>query len=103
MLGHIFIPNQSGAAAFQPGISHAEGEGLLPTPLPPPYLPWEARPSTCFLDRWLPESACWLMVMGKPDQALQELKKVARINGHREAEKTLTVEVRCYCLRPRVW
>ncbi|XP_017514652.3 solute carrier family 22 member 11 isoform X1 [Manis javanica] len=42
---------------------------------------------------WLPESACWLMVMGKPDQALQELKKVARINGHREAEKTLTVEV----------
>ncbi|KAK2508730.1 hypothetical protein MC885_012862 [Smutsia gigantea] len=43
--------------------------------------------------QWLPESACWLIVMGKPDQALQELKKVARINGHREAEKTLTVEV----------
>uniref|UniRef100_A0A452F8T8 Solute carrier family 22 member 11 n=1 Tax=Capra hircus TaxID=9925 RepID=A0A452F8T8_CAPHI len=30
---------------------------------------------------------------GKPDQTLQELKKVAKINGHKEAQKTLTVEV----------
>ncbi|XP_010993059.1 solute carrier family 22 member 11 isoform X1 [Camelus dromedarius] len=42
---------------------------------------------------WLPESARWLIIMGKPDQALQELKKVARINGHKEAQKTLTIEV----------
>ncbi|XP_036115566.1 solute carrier family 22 member 11-like [Molossus molossus] len=42
---------------------------------------------------WLPESARWLIITGKPDQALQELKKVARINGHKEAKKTLTLEV----------
>ncbi|XP_008562208.1 PREDICTED: LOW QUALITY PROTEIN: solute carrier family 22 member 11-like, partial [Galeopterus variegatus] len=42
---------------------------------------------------WLPESARWLIIVGKPDQALQELKKVARINGHKEAKKTLTTEV----------
>nr|XP_003937710.1 solute carrier family 22 member 11 [Saimiri boliviensis boliviensis] len=41
---------------------------------------------------WLPESARWLIIKGKPDQALQELKKVARINGHEEA-KNLTIEV----------
>ncbi|CAN0337162.1 unnamed protein product, partial [Rangifer tarandus platyrhynchus] len=29
----------------------------------------------------------------KPDQMLQELKKVAKINGHKEAQKTLTIEV----------
>nr|XP_019593407.1 PREDICTED: solute carrier family 22 member 11 isoform X1 [Rhinolophus sinicus] len=42
---------------------------------------------------WLPESARWLIITGKPDRALQELKKVARINGHKEAEKTLAMEV----------
>ncbi|XP_009183994.2 solute carrier family 22 member 11 isoform X2 [Papio anubis] len=41
---------------------------------------------------WLPESARWLIIKGKPDQALQELRKVARINGHKEA-KNLTIEV----------
>ncbi|XP_016075721.1 PREDICTED: solute carrier family 22 member 11 [Miniopterus natalensis] len=41
---------------------------------------------------WLPESARWLIITGKADQALQELRKVARINGHREAKKTLTME-----------
>ncbi|XP_012930411.1 solute carrier family 22 member 11 isoform X2 [Heterocephalus glaber] len=43
--------------------------------------------------RWLPESARWLIITGQPDRALQELKKVARINGHKEARKTLTIEV----------
>uniref|UniRef100_A0A452T705 Solute carrier family 22 member 11-like n=1 Tax=Ursus maritimus TaxID=29073 RepID=A0A452T705_URSMA len=43
---------------------------------------------------WLPESARWLIIVGKPDQALQELRKVARINGHKQATKSLTVEVR---------
>ncbi|KAF6334280.1 solute carrier family 22 member 11 [Rhinolophus ferrumequinum] len=42
---------------------------------------------------WLPESARWLIITGKPDRALQELKKVARINGHKEAKKTLSMEV----------
>ncbi|XP_004485321.2 solute carrier family 22 member 11 [Dasypus novemcinctus] len=42
---------------------------------------------------WLPESARWLIIMGKPDQGLRELKRVARINGHKEAQKTLTIEV----------
>ncbi|KAB0377258.1 hypothetical protein FD755_011702 [Muntiacus reevesi] len=34
-----------------------------------------------------------LIIIGKPDQALQELKKVAKINGHKETQKTLTIEV----------
>lgn len=42
---------------------------------------------------WLPESARWLMIRGRPEQALRELRKVARINGHKEAKKTLTIEV----------
>ncbi|XP_070282528.1 solute carrier family 22 member 11 isoform X2 [Myotis yumanensis] len=42
---------------------------------------------------WLPESARWLIITGKPERALQELKKVARINGHKEAKKALTIEV----------
>ncbi|XP_015424551.1 PREDICTED: solute carrier family 22 member 11 isoform X2 [Myotis davidii] len=42
---------------------------------------------------WLPESARWLIITGKPERALEELKKVARINGHREAKKALTIEV----------
>ncbi|XP_022363201.1 solute carrier family 22 member 11 isoform X1 [Enhydra lutris kenyoni] len=42
---------------------------------------------------WLPESARWLIITGKPEQALQELRKVARINGHKEATTSLTVEV----------
>ncbi|XP_062053778.1 solute carrier family 22 member 11 isoform X2 [Lepus europaeus] len=42
---------------------------------------------------WLPESARWLIITGKPDRALRELTKVARINGHKEAKKTLTMEV----------
>ncbi|EFB26243.1 hypothetical protein PANDA_004841, partial [Ailuropoda melanoleuca] len=46
-----------------------------------------------FKFQWLPESARWLIIVGKPDQALQELRKVARINGHKQATKSLTVEV----------
>ncbi|XP_005384649.1 PREDICTED: solute carrier family 22 member 11 isoform X2 [Chinchilla lanigera] len=42
---------------------------------------------------WLPESARWLIITGRPDRALQELKKVARINGQNEAKKTLTIQV----------
>uniref|UniRef100_A0A8C0XNI1 Solute carrier family 22 member 11 n=1 Tax=Castor canadensis TaxID=51338 RepID=A0A8C0XNI1_CASCN len=50
---------------------------------------------------WLPESARWLIITGKVDQALRELKKVAKINGHKEAKKTLTTEVRL-CSQPSV-
>ncbi|XP_004437875.1 PREDICTED: solute carrier family 22 member 11 [Ceratotherium simum simum] len=49
--------------------------------------------ATFLISWWLPESARWLIITGKPNQALQELKKVARINGHTEAKKTLSIEV----------
>ncbi|XP_058545454.1 solute carrier family 22 member 11 isoform X4 [Neofelis nebulosa] len=42
---------------------------------------------------WLPESARWLIITGKPEQGLRELHKVAKINGHEEATKSLTIEV----------
>ncbi|XP_037374175.1 solute carrier family 22 member 11 [Talpa occidentalis] len=45
------------------------------------------------LSWWLPESARWLIIMDKPEQALRELQKVARINGQKEAKNTLTIEV----------
>ncbi|XP_053515010.1 uncharacterized protein LOC119050234 [Artibeus jamaicensis] len=43
--------------------------------------------------RWLPKSTRRLISAGKPDRAPQELKKVARINGVKDARKTLTREV----------
>uniref|UniRef100_G3TUS7 Solute carrier family 22 member 11 n=1 Tax=Loxodonta africana TaxID=9785 RepID=G3TUS7_LOXAF len=49
--------------------------------------------ATFLANWWLPESARWLIIMGKPDKGLQELKKVARINGQKEAKKTLTIEI----------
>ncbi|XP_006149908.1 solute carrier family 22 member 11 [Tupaia chinensis] len=51
---------------------------------------------------WMAESARWLIIMGKPDQALLELQKVARINGHKEAKKTLTIEVLTTCMEEEV-
>lgn len=45
------------------------------------------------LSWWMPESARWLITKGQTERALQELRKVARINGHKEAKKTLTIEV----------
>lgn len=90
----------------QPDTSSAEG-GPLPTCPHPHSGPGrespvcrkkaEAQPSSCFLNRWLPESARWLIVTGKPEQGLQELHKVARINGHKEATKSLTIQVSCSC------
>ncbi|KAM9078731.1 LOW QUALITY PROTEIN: solute carrier family 22 member 11 [Megaptera novaeangliae] len=72
-------------------------------PPPPPHMTWgecpiytkktKTQPSTCFFNRWPPESARWLIMVGKTDRALQELKKVAKINGHKEAKKTRTIEV----------
>ncbi|XP_051820612.1 solute carrier family 22 member 12 [Antechinus flavipes] len=42
---------------------------------------------------WLAESARWLIIMGKTDRGLHALRKVAGINGKKEARDTLTAEI----------
>ncbi|XP_040604715.1 solute carrier family 22 member 12 isoform X2 [Mesocricetus auratus] len=42
---------------------------------------------------WLPESARWLLTVGKVDQGLKELQRVAAINRKKTEGDTLTVEV----------
>ncbi|XP_063293477.1 solute carrier family 22 member 6-B-like [Pelobates fuscus] len=41
---------------------------------------------------WIPESGRWLVLTGKSQKAIKELKKVARINGFKEEGEKLTVE-----------
>ncbi|NXO81092.1 S226A protein, partial [Sitta europaea] len=41
---------------------------------------------------WLTESARWLVMVGRSHQALQELQKVARINGKKEEGDKLDIE-----------
>ncbi|XP_020633129.3 solute carrier family 22 member 6-A [Pogona vitticeps] len=41
---------------------------------------------------WFAESARWLVMAGKPDQAVKALKRVARMNGKPEAGDKLTIE-----------
>uniref|UniRef100_A0A493THV3 Major facilitator superfamily (MFS) profile domain-containing protein n=1 Tax=Anas platyrhynchos platyrhynchos TaxID=8840 RepID=A0A493THV3_ANAPP len=43
---------------------------------------------------WLTESARWMVMVGKSQQALKELQKVARINGKKEEGDKLDIEVR---------
>ncbi|XP_021494095.1 solute carrier family 22 member 12 isoform X1 [Meriones unguiculatus] len=42
---------------------------------------------------WLPESARWLLTVGKLDQGLQELQRVAAANRKKAEGDTLTIEV----------
>ncbi|MEJ1273484.1 solute carrier family 22 (organic anion/cation transporter) member 12 [Cricetulus griseus] len=42
---------------------------------------------------WLPESARWLLTVGKVDQGLKELQRVAAINRKKAEGDTLTMEV----------
>ncbi|XP_036620736.1 solute carrier family 22 member 12-like [Trichosurus vulpecula] len=42
---------------------------------------------------WLAESARWLIITGKIDRGLHALKKVAGMNGKKDARDTLTIEI----------
>jgi hypothetical protein len=43
--------------------------------------------------RWLPESSRWLLLHGKAQQAVQNLQKVAMMNGRKAEGERLTTEV----------
>ncbi|GCC20507.1 hypothetical protein chiPu_0019069 [Chiloscyllium punctatum] len=46
-----------------------------------------------FLPAWLPESARWLILNDKADVALEQLRRVAKINGKEAKGKNLTLEI----------
>lgn len=50
-------------------------------------------PSHILHFRWLPESARWLITVGRLDQSLRELQRVAAVNRRKAEADTLTVEV----------
>ncbi|XP_072277520.1 solute carrier family 22 member 6-B-like isoform X2 [Pyxicephalus adspersus] len=51
---------------------------------------------------WLPESSRWLVLSGKYEQAIIDMKKVARINGKTEEGEKLTVEVIKYDMQREI-
>uniref|UniRef100_A0A8C0F7M9 Major facilitator superfamily (MFS) profile domain-containing protein n=1 Tax=Bubo bubo TaxID=30461 RepID=A0A8C0F7M9_BUBBB len=53
-------------------------------------------PFFCFFlySWWLTESARWLVMVGKSQRALKELRKVARINGKKEEGDKLDIDVK---------
>lgn len=44
--------------------------------------------------RWFAESARWLVLAGKPQQAVEVLRKVAQINGKQDEGEKLNTEVK---------
>ncbi|XP_028659839.2 solute carrier family 22 member 6-A-like isoform X1 [Erpetoichthys calabaricus] len=46
-----------------------------------------------FYSWWILESARWLIIHKKSDEALNQIKKVARINGHEKEGEAITAEV----------
>ncbi|XP_053544803.1 solute carrier family 22 member 6-B-like [Bombina bombina] len=51
---------------------------------------------------WIPESGRWLVLSGKTDQAVKELKKVARINNKKEEGDRLTAEIVKYNMQREI-
>ncbi|XP_073515619.1 solute carrier family 22 member 6-B-like [Phyllobates terribilis] len=51
---------------------------------------------------WLPESSRWLVLGGKYEQAIKDLKKVARINGRMEEGEKLSVETIKYDMQREI-
>uniref|UniRef100_A0A8C3FBJ8 Major facilitator superfamily (MFS) profile domain-containing protein n=1 Tax=Chrysemys picta bellii TaxID=8478 RepID=A0A8C3FBJ8_CHRPI len=49
--------------------------------------------SYLLLPRWFAESACWLVIAGRPDKAVKQLRRVARINRKKEEGDRLNIEV----------
>ncbi|KAE8607247.1 hypothetical protein XENTR_v10011094 [Xenopus tropicalis] len=41
---------------------------------------------------WFPESARWLVLSGKPEKAVKEIRKVANLNGKKEEGEKITLE-----------
>lgn len=48
--------------------------------------------------RWFHESSRWLVLSNKSDQAIKNLKSVARFNGRREEGEKIDIKVRDICV-----
>ncbi|XP_077143822.1 solute carrier family 22 member 6-B-like isoform X2 [Ranitomeya variabilis] len=53
-------------------------------------------------DKWIPESSRWLILGGKYEQAIKDLKKVARINRRMEDGEKLSVETIKYDMQREI-